>query len=143
PAPTGPLPSAPRPNSVAGRRVVTSFSQLARLVHHGVLRRFGQGWLLMKPAAVLGRAVLRINGGPFLFVAPGAFLLAAQGGTISLRALTITGVGLDRRPMLGADQGRGFLADEGGVLWLDGVHLANLGYIGTHAFGLSVSCPLP
>ena len=143
PAPTGPVPSAPLRYSVAGRRVVTSFAQLARLLHRGVLRRLGQGWLLMKPTAVLGRAVLRIHGGPGLSVAPGAFLLAAQGGTISLRGVTITGVGRDRRPMLRADRGRGFLAAEGGALWLDRVHLAHLGYLGTHAFGLMFSSPLP
>ncbi|HEX9236071.1 MAG TPA: NosD domain-containing protein [Actinomycetota bacterium] len=143
PAVQGPLPVAATADTVAGKRVLTTLAQMARVLPRGALRRAGRSWLLTRPAAVTGRAVLRINRGRSLEIAPGAFLVSASGGQIILRHVVVTGVGADSRPMLRSVSGRGFLDAEGGRLWLDHVRLSHLGYLGTHAFGLSFSSPLP
>ncbi len=124
---------------------ISSFARLASRLPAGVLRSVtADTWLLTRPVALAKSAELVLQGPSTLELAPGAFLLANRGGTVSLRGITIEGVDARAQALAAPVGGRGFLAaTEGGRLWLDRDVITNLGYLGVLSYGITFDTPAP
>jgi nitrous oxidase accessory protein NosD len=95
-------------------------------------------WLLRQPVAIEGPAVLKVHHATLL-IGPGAFLEVRKRGTLDLRSVHVTGVGLDRRPMTRPLPSRGFLvATEEGRLVLERDVITDLGHLGDLSYGISI-----
>jgi parallel beta-helix repeat protein len=135
---------APKANWIGGGRTLTSFGQLRALLPTDALSRVdGRTWLLRRPVAVTGRAVLRVRGPGELRIGVGTFLEALRGGTVDLEDLSIVGVGRDGKPLHHPLQGRGFLLADQGRLLLKHDRIADLGSLLDTSFGISFRESLP
>lgn len=135
---------APPANTVVGQRTITSLSKLRSALPDGVLSHVnGSTWLLKRPLAISGKALLSLRGPGQLQIGTGAFLEALKGGTVDLEGLSIVGVGSDGQPLDKPLRGRGFLLADGGRLVLKRDRIVDLGYLWDTSFGISFRESLP
>jgi parallel beta-helix repeat protein len=141
---TGSAPNAPAAATVSGHASMSSFAELAKRLPGGTLRHEGSRWVLIRPAAVSGGAALNVTGPARLGIAPGAFLLATDGGTVRLTKVHVGSVARSGKPLTRPVARRGFLAaTSGGRLILVRDVIDHLGYLGVQAYGLSMEKPGP
>jgi parallel beta-helix repeat protein len=142
---TGSPPEAPSSDTISTSTPISSFEALAASLPSGVLRADGNNsWTLNQPVSIEGRATVSITGPAELAIESGAFLLATNGGNLSLERISVTGVGANGALQATPATDRGFLAaTTGGRLVLEHDSITDLGYLGDYTYGISLQETAP
>ncbi len=140
---TGGPPTAPAQDRISSPGRLTSPADVANSLPSGVMSQTSSGaWLISRPVAIEGPVTVSLSGPGEIDLAPGAFLLVENGGSLTMTGLTIRAVAASSLTPPSPSAQRGFVAAlTGGQLVMRGDNVYDLGGLSDYGYGISMEQP--